>query len=60
VEDEWVEIAKETNGGLPAINGYTKSYSIANPKKYMYYRWEISECNTNNDTMQISRFSFVF
>ena len=59
-EDEWVEIAKETNGGLPAINGYTKSYSIANPKKYMYYRWEISECNTNNDTMQISRFSFVF
>ena len=58
--DEWKEIAKETNGGLPAVNGYMKTYSIPNPKKYMYYRWEISECNSANETMQISCFSFVY
>ena len=59
-EGPWTEIAKETNGGLPAVNGYTKSYSIPNPKKYMYYRWEISECIDNNESMQVSCFSFVF
>lgn len=57
-EDEWTLITSETNGALPAINGYTKTYSIASPKKYMYYRWEISDTNGDKNTMQISRFSF--
>lgn len=57
-EDEWTLITSETNGALPAINGYTKTYSIASPKKFMYYRWEISDTNSDKNTMQVSRFSF--
>ena len=58
-EEEWTEIAKETDGGLPYIDGYTKSYPISNPKTYMYYRWEISETTGDKNRMHISRFSFV-
>ena len=58
-EDEWVEIANETNGDLPAVNGYTKSYSIPTPRKYLYYRWEITDTNNSPDVMMISGFSLV-
>ena len=58
-EDEWVEIANETNGNLPAVNGYTKSYSIPTPRKYLYYRWEITDTNNSPDVMMISGFSLV-
>lgn len=58
-DEPWTEIASETDGKLPNVNGYTKSYSIPKPEKFMYYRWEISECD-NGSTMQVSNFSFVF
>lgn len=58
-EDEWEEIDNVTNGDLPAVNGYTKSYSILTPRKYLYYRWEISDTQNNKDVMQIACFSLV-
>ena len=58
-EDEWVEIANETNGALPTVNGYTKSYSIPTPSKYLYYRWEITDNDGGADVMMISGFSLV-
>lgn len=58
-EDEWEEIAKETNAGMPAVNGKTKTFSIGTPRNYMYYRWEISENSGGGDHMQVSCFSLV-
>ena len=58
-EDEWEEIANVTNGDLPAVNGYTKSFSIDTPRKFQYYRWEISDTKSDKGTMQISCFSLA-
>ena len=58
-EDEWEVIDNVTDGDLPAVNGYTKSYSIPTPRKYLYYRWEISDTQNNKDVMQIACFSLV-
>ena len=58
-EDEWEEIDNVTNGDLPIVIGYTKTYSIANPRKYLYYRWEITETKNDKNVMEVSRFSLV-
>ena len=58
-EDEWEEIDNVTNGDLPIVVGYTKTYSIANPRKYLYYRWEITETKNDKNVMEVSRFSLV-
>ena len=58
-EDEWEVIDNVTDGDLPAVNGYTKSYPIPTPRKYLYYRWEISDTKNSPDVMQIACFSLV-
>ena len=58
-EDEWEEIDNVTNGDLPIVIGYTKTYSIANPRKYMYYRWEIADTKNDKNVMEVARFSLV-
>ena len=58
-EDEWEEIDNVTNGDLPIVVGYTKTYSIANPRKYLYYRWEITETKNDKNVMEIANFSLV-
>ena len=59
LEDDWEVIDNVTNGDLPAVNGYTKSYSIDTPRKYLYYRWEISDTKSDPSNMQVSCFSLV-